>query len=410
MVEWFKSNIWEIKKSSTNQLFGAALCVGHILTYIYWTLNNDLPLKYYSEASPMCWTILENCEGLRFLPYGVLSFLYYSYVLIAIVGGAIFFSTRTALPGWILLFILLILKALFYFQDFRLSSNDHYYLFFLNFVYLFIPNKENVLKALIISFYISSGLLKLSPEWLTGQWFNQHSVFHPKLAEWFSALSVLIEMIAPWGLLFRDGRYFAISFLTLVGYHIVIWYLDGFYTSSLMLMGLSLFLFSYFEQRRLEAEYIYQSFIRPDPSRSWIFIMITVFWLFQMLPWIPTENIKVKQGAELLALNRMASATECKQTTFAIYNDRIEEIDIDNPVGRPEHLICSPYLRFLDSKSLCTKLKDMPGFQTISSSLKTRDLKDKEFRVAFEILDFCHPNVRLKEMDFYSWNTTTSAQ
>lgn len=403
-MEWIKSQLWEIKKSSAVRLFGAVLAITHILTWVYWESQGALPLTYYAQSTPMCWSLFESCSAMRFLPTSLMSFLYNSYLALGIITAALFAATRLVGFGWFLLVLLFVTKLIFYFQDFRLSSNEHYYLFLLNFFFLFIPNKERTLKALVISFYIASGLLMLSPEWLTGQWFIEYADIHPKLAEWFAGLSFLIYLIAPMGLLFNSFKYFTIGFLTLVGYHSVMWALDGFFTPTVMLAGISLFLFSYFERKKLETEYIYQSFIRPEPSKLWFILGLAFFWGAQSIPYWKVNHPAATQVGDMLALNRTASSQECLQTTFLIYDNKTIEVGHSTPGERQSHMQCNAYLRFLDVKSLCGEHKKEPGFKTIASHLAIRDLRDQEFKSVFEISDFCSKDLNFRDLGLYSWN------
>lgn len=408
-MEWIKSSLWEIKKSSSLRLFGAALAVAHIMTYGYWAWNGDLPLKYYSEGTPVCWSFFEGCAHFRFFPIGLVNFIYFAYVVFAVAAGALFFSTRTALPGWLLMLGLFVFKMFLYVQDFRLSGNEHYILFLLTFVFLFVPNKETAFKAIIISIYLVSGLLKLSPDWLTGQWFLTHHVMHAKLAEWFAALSAIIELIAPLALLMRPIKYFATGMLVLIAYHVITWYEGDFFSPGIMLIALSFFLFNYFEQRRNEMDYAYQSYLRPEPSRVWVFVLLVFFWGAQVVPRWFHDGSRWATITEIFAFNRNATDTECDQATFLIYDNRVEEVVITPPPGRAESQSCNPYFRFLDARFLCQKHQNDEGFRTVLSILKVRKLKDKQFKDAFEIPDACDPKFNYRSLGSRSWNTQVTA-
>jgi hypothetical protein len=304
----------------------------------------------------------------------------------------------------------LIIKVFFYLQDFRLSSNTHYFLFWLQSIYLFIPNKEAVLKTFLILYYMASGLIKLSPEWLTGQWFLQHRITRVKLAEWCAAISVLIEIIASSSLLFRRGRYFLIGLLALVAYHGAQWWLDGFFPAMVHLLGLSFFMLLYWDDRRLETEYLYHSYARPEPSRAWVFVIVLVFFAAQVSPFLPAPSTRWAPILDLARIDRLASNADCRMITFAKYADRTEQVQLAGPTARPAHQQCSAYLRFLDLRQSCQELAKREGFRTIAAYFEMRNLKDADFHRVFEIDDFCKPDLKYRDLGLVTWNMTRTTK
>lgn len=381
------------------RLMGALLAIGHILTFVYWSMQGDLPLKYARTSTPMCWSLMETCEWVRFIPTEILGITFGAYLLFGIISALLLFSTRLVTAGWIFMLLAFSLKTILYLQDFRLSSNIHYFHFILSFLWLFIPNKLNNLRLVIVSYFAASAITKLSPEWLTGTWYLEYLNIPIKLAEWLAALSVLIEFIAPVILFFRDARYFWIAFLTLVSYLGFLIYVDGFLGPSILLLSLLLFVFEFFEQRRLEREFIYQSFIRPEPSKLWVILVVVCFWAGQVLPYLPTQRPVWQHVGKITSLNTMASIEECRQTSFAVYENHIEEIINEEAVNRNADVKCNLYLRFLDIKGLCEDLSGQPGFKTVASFFSVRGLEDKSFHRKFEVKDFCKREFTFKNLD-----------
>ncbi len=404
-MEWMRNQLWEIEKSASLRIFGGLLALTHALTFLYWQLQGHLPLAYYT-STPMCWTLFENCLAMRIVPLSVFTALYYFYFVLSLLTACVFFFTRATLLNWGLLFSLFLLKAFFYIQDYRLSSNIHYFLFCLQLIYLFVPSKQNVLKGFIVSYYLATGMLKLSPEWLTGQWFMSHKITRPKFAEWCAAISVLVEMIGGAALLFKKGKYFVIGFLVLVLYQAVLWWFDGFFPALVQIMALSLFWLAGWEERKFESELLYQSYLRPEPSNLWAGLTLIVFWAIQLIPFLALEQ--THPVVETLALDRLASNLECRLTTFAHFNSRIEQISVDAPSGRPIQTQCSPYLKFLDAKQACDQFAGTQGFQTVSAYFDLRTLKDPEYKRIFEVEDICKPEVKFRGN--VSWNTTPTAE
>lgn len=404
-MEWMRAQLWEIEKSKSLRIFGGLLALTHTLTFVYWQLMGRLPLQFYNET-PLCWSIFENCMSMRIIPVSVFTFLYYFYFVLSLIVAGVFFLTRSAVVSWWLLTVLLSIKTFFYFQDLRLSSNVHYFLFCLQLIYLFVPNKEGVLKAYIASFYVASGLVKMSPDWLTGQWFIQHGIANIKLAEWMAALTIVIEMIASVALLFKRGRYFWVGLLVLFFYHSILWWKDSFFPASAHMIALTLFVFLHFEEQSFETENLYQFYLRPQPSRVWIYVALVAFWLTQLTPRLGLHQSRWKQALEFLAIERPAASQECRLVVFAKFTDHVEQIEVPEPALRPVQQKCSPYFRFLDLKQTCTDLSRKAGFLTLSTYMETRGQREAEYHSAFEIDDFCSSKIHFRDLGVVSWNTT----
>lgn len=402
-MEWIRGQLWEIEKSASLRIFGGILALANALTFLSWNSHGQLPLKLYSEA-PMCWTLFENCLALRIVPFSVFSGLYYFYFALSLITAVMFFFTRAVAVNWSLLFALLLLKSFIYFQDFRLSLNIHYFLLCLQFLYLFVPSKRNVLLGFIVSYYFASGLLKLSPEWLTGQWFIQHKPMKIKLAEWLAAVSILIEMIGAASLLFKRGKYFLLGFLALFVYHGVFWWLEGFFPSLVYMMILLFFWLQDWESRKFESEYLYLSYLRPEPSNAWVVVVLSLFWVIQIFSIMAPSQAKARQTFDAFALDRLASNQECRLTTFAQYEDRTEQIQIAIPSGRPVQMLCNPYMRFLDIKRVCVELQKQKDFRHLAAYFEVRGLRDVAYHHLFEVSDFCNNDVKFRGT--VAWNMT----
>ena len=408
-MEFFKASIWEIKTSSSLKILGGMLALGHLIQFIFWQTAGQLPLLYAMEAAPMCWPIFDSCGWVRILPIAVLKILMFAYAFFA--GSSIFFFLFTRFTGFAF-FLLVCAFApgfLLYIQDFRLSSNPGYLLFLLSFFYLLVPGKGRLFRLFIVSFFVASGLRKLSPEWLTGSWFLMHWPLQGKLAEWLAVLSTLIELLAAAAMLLRDARYFWTGWLTMAAYLGVQWWATGYFGPTFYL-GLLVFLAAQdFEMRKSDREYIYQSFIRPEPSKLWSNALMLAFWLSLAAAHLhfPGRKLLLPISA-ILNPHPVAAAETCEQSTYAIYKTRSEEIDVPPRMGRPETMQCSPYLRFLDIKSLCQSHSADPDFKTISSFLSVRRLRDATSKRAFEVRDFCNADLTFKSLGLSTWITSVT--
>lgn len=393
-MEFLKSNLWEIKKSSGLQIFGGLLGLIHALTYWSWAASGNLPLVYHANSQPMCWSLMESCQWVKFLSPGMMEFIFHAFGVLGVLAAGLFFFTRISGLGWFLLFVILFLKGILYIQDLRLTSNVGYALFVLQFCFLFIPNKTSVLRWTLVSFYVASGLLKLSPNWLSGQLFIEELKVPVKLGEWLAAVAVLAEMLAPAVLFFKELRYFLGSYFVLIGYHGLMWYSGHAAESMTMLILLQLFPLLSYEERKMERESLYQSYIRPEPSRVWLWVSLISFWVVQGMPYWPhNPSPQLKHLEYGLALTPIAANQECQQTTFIVFNSRLEEISVPAPEDRPTAFRCNPYLKFLDLKTVCKEKAQDPEFKTLMSYFQVRSLKDKSYKPLFATEDLCRDDV-----------------
>ncbi|NJL25305.1 MAG: hypothetical protein HC902_09080 [Calothrix sp. SM1_5_4] len=296
---------------------------------------------------------------------------------------------------------------LLYLQDLRLSSNEGYFIFLLTAAYLFVPSKHRLMRWLIISFFVATGMSQASPDWLTGNWYMEHLAIPVKLAEWLAALSVLVQMIGGASLLFRDGRYFWTGWIMLFLFECAHLYMGELLGSALAMGALLYVAFDELELRKAEREYIYQSFIRPEPSMIWGGILLAFFWAAQLTPMLNLQRDSgVKTFLDTWALHPEAAHEDCEQRTYAIYKNRIEEIEVKPQISRQPAMLCNVYMRFLDLKSTCKQMSEQdPDFITLSSVLQVRNYREKSSYRAFEVKDFCDSGLTYKRLGEVEWNT-----
>jgi hypothetical protein len=404
-MEFIRSNIYEIKKAGSLRTLGGILALFHLLLFYIWWDAGNLPLKYVQQDLPMCWSLFETCGWVRSLPLGLLRFLFYAYGTLMFLSAAVFLITDLVGLGVYLMVFSSAFGVLLYFQDLRLSSNEGYFILLSTFAYLCVPSKHRLMRWLIVSFFVAHGLSQASPDWLTGNWYIGHLNLPVKLAEWLAALSVLVQMIGAGALIFRDARYFWSGWISLFLFECAHLYMGELMSSAISMGALLYVAIDEFELRKAEREYIYQSFIRPEPSMFWGGILLGFFWLAQLSPFVDLgRNSRIKSFLDVWALHPEAAHEDCEQRTLAIYKDRIEEVDVEPQLKDQPALYCNVYMRYLDLRNLCKHLSEKdPGFVTLSSALHVRSYREKAQYTAFEVKDFCHPELTFKSLSEVRW-------
>lgn len=406
-MELLRSNMWEIKKSGSLKTLGGLLALFHLLQFYFWWDGGHLPLKYVQEGQPMCWSWFENCGFLRAIPFGLLESVYYGYAALMLIAALVLLATDWVALGFYTLLGGLFFSFVLYFQDLRLSSNEGYFILFMTAAFLFIPSKHRLMRRLVVSFLIAEGLAQASPDWLNGSWYMEHLSFpiHIKLAEWLAALSAILHMIGAAALLFRDGRFFWTGWIGLFIFECAHLYMGELLPSALGMGALLYVALDELELRKAEREYLYQSFIRPEPSFLWGGILLAFFWAAQLVPFasLPRDS-KIKGFLDVWAIHPKAAHEECEQKTYALFKNRIEEIDIDTNVERQPAMACNVYLRYLDVKAVCGQMaKKDPDFITVSSVMQVRSLRQGSSYRAFEVKDFCNEDLTFKKLGEVQW-------
>lgn len=402
-MEIVKSNIWEIKKSGSLKTLGGLLALFHVALFAYWIKEGNLPIKLSLQGQPMCWSFMENC-GWMHLPTGVIEFVYYCYVFFAGFASLVLILTEWVSFGFYLLLIAIWLGMALYFQDVRLSTNDGYFIFFVTFAYLYIPSKHRLMRTLLVSFFVARGLSQLAADWLAGSWYMEHMHVPAKAGEWFAAISVLVQMIGGVTLLLRDARYFLTGWISLFIFACITLYVGEYLTSCLALGSLVYIAMDELELRKAERQYIYQSFIRPEPSFIWGGVLLAVFWAAQLSPFmnLPRKS-GLKSALNVFTLHPEAAHEECDQKSFAVYKNRTEELDVEPQLARQPAMFCNPYLRYLDLKAACQEHKKDPDFITISSVFQVRNFREHSSYRAFEVKDFCADGLTFKKLGEVQW-------
>jgi hypothetical protein len=406
-MEFIRANLYEIKKSGSLRTLGGLLALFHLLQFYIWWDAGNLPLKFVSQGLPMCWSLMENCGWIRALPFGLLSFFFYTYGVFVALAALFFLLSELVGLAYYLLFISAFLAMTLYFQDLRLSSNEGYFILFMSFAYLLVPSKHRLMRWLAVSFFAARGLSQASPDWLSGVWYLEHLGLPIKLGEWLAAVSVLVQMIGGAALILRDGRYFWTGWIALFLFEGFNLYVGELMPASLAMGALLYIALDEIELRKAEREYVYQSFIRPEPSFFWGGILLAFFWAAQLTPFAGLDrHSRLKAFLDTWALHPEAAHEECDQRTFAVFKDRIEEVSVEPQISRQPAMMCNTYLRFLDLKGTCKQMAEADSnFVTLSSVLQVRNFREKTNYRAFEVKDFCNADLTFKRLGEVKWNT-----
>ena len=166
-MRWIKSNYLVIKESFPLSILGLFLSLAHIITAFLWFLDEVMQL-----GSFRCWDFWPFCQLGQEILFQSLPYLLKIYGGLGCMAALCFLWRRAIRFGWWFLLASFLMRTMLYLSYADLADNVYSFLLVLDFCFLFIPEKERVIKALTISSYLVLGVLKLNTTYLTGLWLH----------------------------------------------------------------------------------------------------------------------------------------------------------------------------------------------------------------------------------------------
>lgn len=371
----FKNQISEIFQSRALQVYGALLSLSHCLTAYSW-MDRSLPLFSRQTDAPLCWPFLPNCEGLLFssdvTAARAISFL-------AVLGGIAFvlFLLKKINWAYVLLTLTLFYKVYLTLTTYAVMGNYHYMLFFAHIFYLWIPHKKTLLPVLIAVFYWGAGILKLNPEWLSGEALVRESFLPPLLQHLSLIYAVILECILVFFLFSTDKKARFFVLLQFLAFHIFSWHIVGYFYPMTMLLLLGIFyLIPLFKESWTATwdEFKSLSFKSFAP----LFIVI----LLQVVPYFFTSDPSMGGVVRLSSLNMLDAKIEC--SAQLIHSEALST-SIYDPFNRAPstRTQCDPIIFINQIPRLCSN-NDRLDF-----SLFSKRTTDSKYKVSVDIKDIC---------------------
>lgn len=167
----------------------------------------------------------------------------YLFVLgmLALLGLFSLMWSRSSLLAMCLLAWLLVNKVFFYLADFRLFANYHHFHLFYVLIFLVASDKLRFFRGALAVSYIMSGIVKLSPSWLLGEYFNSVPGKLPLLpkVEWVVTAAcvgvIVLEFAGPFFWLSCRRWLRRLSVGAFVLFHLYSGFIVGFFYTTLML-------------------------------------------------------------------------------------------------------------------------------------------------------------------------------
>jgi hypothetical protein len=240
LADFFHSK--EVDRDPRLRIICACLLSYYFMTFYYWwqmavslsTLGNKV--FDYAPAG-----IFQNFRWLIFMDYSETKIYLYVLGMLALIGMFSLFYLRSSLFALCLLTFLFFNKLFFYLSDFRLFANYHHFHLFFTLVFLVSQSKLRFFRLALVVGYLMSAVVKFSPSWFYGEYFNSMTDKLPLLPklDWVvtsASISVIIlEFFGPLCWFTRIGWLRRLSFCSFILFHIYSGVVVGFWYTTLML-------------------------------------------------------------------------------------------------------------------------------------------------------------------------------
>ena len=401
LIKFFNSHRQEIGESASLKFLTVGLSLAHVLIYFLW--SNKGP---FSGEAIVCWNWFAHCQSYFQLTQAQLQWIWNIFLTLSLIGVALCLHYHTLTWSYFFQGLSFIALLFFYSFDFRLADNTILLILFINFGYLFFPQKVLFVKLITFFSYISWGLNKLNQEWMAGYWLQNNIKYNlpVKGIEWFAVLSIMIEVLVPFLLFSKRLPRFLSAVVILLTYSMTKLFIIGEILNLIEIFLMLFFLLSFFENLKKERKMRYQSHIRPQPTKGWVYVFLALFIPTQLFSSLhPPQSIP----SSPLFFQKAPIPVECQHVAFLHFKNKIVELESPLKKIETEYLHCHPLLNFNMAKQLCPTdlLEDnvpKENFQGVQSYFARRLVSEERYNRIFEIKNICSPEVRFQNSRFQS--------
>ena len=232
----------EVDRDPRLKAICAALLFYFHMTFAFWWRHaGSLSTKGSDAFDFVPSPLFQNLRWLVFMDgFQTESYLYLLGML-ALLGMFSLFCLRSSLLALCVLAVLLLNKVFFYLCDLRLFANYHHFHLLFTLVVLISAEKMRSFRAVLALSYFMSAVVKMTPSWLFGEYFNSVPGKLPLLpqASWVvtsaSVALIVLELFGPLCWFTRIKWLRRLSFVAFILFHIYSGLIVGYWYTSLML-------------------------------------------------------------------------------------------------------------------------------------------------------------------------------
>ena len=237
--------------SRIRMICGVLLYYYHMTFFDWWRSASALSTKGTESANFVPSFLLENCRWSIFLSHEQTKVYLYSLGMLSLLALFSLFYERRPTFGLLALAFLGCNKLYFYLSDLRLFANFHHLhlIYTLAFLLAPAPHKLFFFRVTLITSYLMSGVIKLTPSWLWGEYFNSVPGKLPLLPQNEALVRlaqqgiIALELLLIWGWLSPRRWLRMTTWYIFLFFHLYSGLLVGFkYTSLMMPLVVACFL------------------------------------------------------------------------------------------------------------------------------------------------------------------------
>lgn len=207
----------------------------HFITIFHWVCERNITYLLSDKTRFDCHPIWETC--FNFLPLNVhaVTFIISIYALTNVLYlWSYFKGKKRAITFFSALTI--IFKLSLYLQSEMLRANYHSVSLILQFIFVFFPHPRTATLIGLTQIYWIAASLKFNREWLSGAALITESYVSPLILNYLLIAAIVIEIVAPVLLFFKNFYVFWIGMFALLIFHAFSWHIVGYIYPSFMML------------------------------------------------------------------------------------------------------------------------------------------------------------------------------
>lgn len=399
---YIQKQIEEIKNDTAVRIYGALIMFCYFLCFVQW---NPIYISKHmaSPADVYCWPFFENCFAYRPFNAEQTHLIISIYGLCALVGIPLFFFRKYCHWAYWWLVVVTLFKTFIYAQDYALRMNQHYMLYFVTFVFLFLPYKRPLLRIAMVLFYFWAATLKFNMEWISGQAMHTRPLGIPwRLLSASCVYAIVLEFLIVWGTLSPVRWIFWSSLFQLFLFHVVSWTVVGYFYPTLMVALLMIFPLTFLIPHPTEPKNLLKSLFKGQQPRV-IYFYIVFFSFLQLVPVLMPGDEKLTGEGRLFALHMIDAKVRCQGAITLKFTDGTTQqiaIPLKDSIKRTQ---CEPAMNFSLAKRSCYLHRNDPTFKDLDIYYEVRKSTEKTFRPLVDIKDFCSQRLSYHLFQLNDW-------
>lgn len=394
LSSYLNHQISEINNSLQLRIYGLCLALTHLWTFLYWNKRGFfVNAQSSNNVEPLCFPFFPDCDLFReSISPGVWQIILYAYLFVGVFTAICYFQKRLNSIGYWFLIVATFFKLFLHLSNYNFMGNYHYMVHFVSLAFLFLPNKLDIPKYLIVGFYIAAGFLKINIDWLSGAAMIRTPYITGNFLSFSLYYVIFLELIFVFGLIHPNKwvRWGALA--QFLFFHAFSWHIVGFFYPMVMFSLLGTFLveeyFLYKDKGQIKNRLL--NLVSGKETKT-VYGVLALFTFLQVLPFTMVSDPSLSGVARLSSLNMFDSKTKCHSLMVAKTKNGSFHIR-PNIKNLGVRLRCDPLVFLNQAHQLCRKNKEFQEIEKLSLHLFTRRITSHRYKKVLAIDDVCQLN------------------